>query len=73
LIELADTQACYIHGGWSVRTSFSSAIVEGSGEERLGKKKFKKRGKKGRLAGCPGFSWDRVNFPPSSCCVLDLV
>jgi len=22
---------------------------------------------------CPGFSWDRVNFSPSSCCVLDLV
>jgi len=22
---------------------------------------------------CLGFGWDRVNFPPSSCCVLDLV
>ena len=22
---------------------------------------------------CPGFGWDGVNFPPSSCCVLDLV
>ena len=22
---------------------------------------------------CPGFSWDRANFPPSSCSVLDLV
>ena len=22
---------------------------------------------------CPGFGWDRVNVPPSSCCVLDLV
>jgi len=22
---------------------------------------------------CPGFGWDRVNFPLSSCCVLDLV
>jgi len=22
--------------------------------------------------GCPGFGWDRVNFPPSICCVLDL-
>jgi len=21
---------------------------------------------------CPGFGWDRVSFPPSSCCVLDL-
>jgi len=21
---------------------------------------------------CPGFSWDRVNFPLSSCCILDL-
>jgi len=25
------------------------------------------------LLYCPGFGWDRVNFPPSSCCVLDLV
>jgi len=23
--------------------------------------------------GCPGFSWDRVNFLASICCVLDLV
>jgi len=22
---------------------------------------------------CPGFGWVRVNFPPSSCCILDLV
>jgi len=22
---------------------------------------------------CLGFDWDRVNFPPSSCCVMDLV
>jgi len=22
---------------------------------------------------CPDFGWDRVNFPPSSFCVLDLV
>jgi len=22
---------------------------------------------------CPGFGWDRVNFSPSNCCVLDLV
>ena len=22
---------------------------------------------------CPGFGWDRVNFPPGSCCVSDLV
>jgi len=22
---------------------------------------------------CPGFGWDGVNFPPRSCCVLDLV
>ena len=22
---------------------------------------------------CPAFSWGRVNFPPSSCCGLDLV
>ena len=22
---------------------------------------------------CPGFSWERVNFPPRSCCILDLV
>jgi len=27
----------------------------------------------GLLPLCPGFSWNRVNFPPSSCCVLDLV
>ena len=26
-----------------------------------------------RAEPCPGFSWDRVNFPPSSSCVLDLV
>jgi len=25
------------------------------------------------LTCCPGFSWDRVNFLPSSCCVLYLV
>jgi len=25
------------------------------------------------MNGCPGFSRDRVNFPPSSCYVLDLV
>jgi len=24
-------------------------------------------------AKCPGFGWDRVNFPLSSCCILDLV
>jgi len=24
-------------------------------------------------AKCPGFSWDRVNFLLSSCCVLDFV
>jgi len=22
---------------------------------------------------CPAFGWDRVNFLPSSCCILDLV
>ena len=22
---------------------------------------------------CPGFGWAKVNFPPSSCCGLDLV
>jgi len=22
--------------------------------------------------GCAGFGWDRVNFLPRSCCVLDL-
>jgi len=26
-----------------------------------------------RVIKFPGFSWDRVNFLPSSCCVLDLV
>jgi len=25
------------------------------------------------ISMCPGFRWGRVNFPPSSCCVLDLV
>jgi len=25
------------------------------------------------LIMCPGYGWDRVNFPPSSCRVLDLV
>ena len=25
------------------------------------------------LCRCPGFGWHRVNFPPSSCCGLDLV
>jgi len=25
------------------------------------------------LHTCPGFDWDRVNFYPSSWCVLDLV
>jgi len=25
------------------------------------------------LTDCPDFEWDRVNFPLSSCCVLDLV
>jgi len=25
------------------------------------------------LTCCPGFGWDRVNFLPSGCCVLDSV
>jgi len=25
------------------------------------------------LSKSPGFGWDRVNFPPRTCCVLDLV
>jgi len=25
------------------------------------------------VKGCPGFHWHRVNFPPSSCSVLDSV
>jgi len=25
------------------------------------------------LSNCPSFSWERANFLPSSCCVLDLV
>jgi len=29
--------------------------------------------RKPSIVGCPGFSWDRVNFPPDCCCVLDLV
>jgi len=28
---------------------------------------------KGEKRDCPDFGWDTVNFPPSSCCVLDLV
>jgi len=27
----------------------------------------------GTAQPCPGFVWDRVNFLPSSCCVLDSV
>jgi len=26
-----------------------------------------------KLLDGPGFGWERVNFSPSSCCVLDLV
>jgi len=29
--------------------------------------------KKSFFTRCPGFSWHGVNFPPSSCYVLDLV
>jgi len=25
------------------------------------------------IRGCSGFGWDRLNFLPSTCCVLDLV
>ena len=34
-------------------------------------KSYKKRNH--RTGTCPGFGWKRVNFAPSSCCVLDFV
>jgi len=33
----------------------------------------KERNADATVPRCPGFSWERVNFLSSSCCVLDLV
>jgi len=54
-----------------ISATLSSTIkLRHQGEEKVEVKvSFARRG----VNTCPGFSWDKVNLPPNSCCVLDLV
>ena len=55
-------------GSWGRRRSSSDPTLEQTWEIEA-----KQKRKRNHITRCPGFDWDRVNFPPSSCCVLVLV